>query len=81
MAPNVPDAPEQSNLTIPPKNLKDILDQFHTGKSGGAGGGKKKDHADLQLIWTFSPELVFVRTQESLTVKGQNRNPVVQGLD
>ncbi|KAK7686260.1 hypothetical protein QCA50_010480 [Cerrena zonata] len=66
MAPNVPESPEQSNLTIPPKNLKDILDQFHTGK------GKGGKNNDLQLIWTFDVDNVFVRAQESLTVKGND---------
>lgn len=66
MAPNVPESPEQSNLTIPPKNLKDILDQFHTVKGG------KKD--DPQLVWTFDGDHVVVRTQEGLSVKGMLLN-------
>ncbi|CAL1714621.1 unnamed protein product [Somion occarium] len=64
MAPNVPDSVEESNLSIPPKNLKDIIEHFNTAKVG---------KVDPQLIWTFDTDSVLVRSQESFNSKGTSQ--------
>jgi cell cycle checkpoint control protein RAD9A len=56
MAPGVPDPTNESNLTIGPKSVKDMIDHFPIAK------GPK---SDPQLIWTFRETDLEVRSLES----------------
>ncbi|KAG5647049.1 hypothetical protein DXG03_001419 [Asterophora parasitica] len=58
MAPGVPDAQNESNLTIGPKALKDMIEHFPL-----ARGAK----SDPQLIWSFGEYNVDLRSLESST--------------
>jgi hypothetical protein len=56
MAPGVPDAFNESNLTIGPKAVKDMIEHFPLAK-----GAK----SDPQLIWNFGESEVELRSLES----------------
>ncbi|CAA7261786.1 unnamed protein product [Cyclocybe aegerita] len=56
MAPGVPDAANESRLTIGPKALKDLIDHFPVSK-----GAK----SDPQLVWTFEDAEVGLKSVES----------------
>ncbi|KAJ3512262.1 hypothetical protein NLJ89_g3623 [Agrocybe chaxingu] len=56
MAPGVPDAANESRLTIGPKALKDLIDHFPVSK------GSK---SDPQLVWTFEDAEVGLKSVES----------------
>jgi cell cycle checkpoint control protein RAD9A len=56
MAPGSPDATNESNLTIGPKAIKDLIDHFPLAK------GTK---SDPQLIWSFGESEVELRSLES----------------
>jgi len=56
MAPGVPDADNESNLTIGPKSVKDMIEHFPIAK------GPK---SDPQLIWTFRHADVELKSLES----------------
>lgn len=56
MAPGIPDALNESNLTIGPKALKDMIEHFPL-----ARGAK----SDPQLIWSFGESEVELRSLES----------------
>jgi hypothetical protein len=56
MAPGSPDATNESNLTIGPKAIKDMIDHFPLAK-----GAK----SDPQLIWSFGESEVELRSLES----------------
>lgn len=56
MAPGLPDAINESNLTIGPKAVKDMIEHFPLAK-----GAK----SDPQLIWSFGQSEVELRSLES----------------
>lgn len=56
MAPGVPDATNESRLTIGPKALKDLIDHFPISKSA---------RSDPQLVWTFEDTEVGLKSVES----------------
>lgn len=56
MAPGAPDAFNESNLTIGPKAVKDMIEHFPL-----ARGAK----SDPQLIWSFGESEVELRSLES----------------
>jgi cell cycle checkpoint control protein RAD9A len=56
MAPGLPDAINESNLTIGPKAVKDMIEHFPLAK-----GAK----SDPQLIWSFGESEVELRSLES----------------
>ncbi|PPQ63670.1 hypothetical protein CVT24_004555 [Panaeolus cyanescens] len=56
MAPGVPDASNESRLTIGPKALKDLIDHFPVSRS---------QKSDPQLIWTFEDAEVGLKSLES----------------
>ncbi|KAF8972991.1 Rad9-domain-containing protein [Flammula alnicola] len=56
MAPGVPDATNESRLTIGPKALKDLLDHFPVAKGA---------RSDPQLVWTFEDGEVGLKSMES----------------
>ncbi|GLB37678.1 putative rad9 [Lyophyllum shimeji] len=70
MAPGVPDALNESNLTIGPKALKDMIEHFPL-----ARGAK----SDPQLIWCFGESDVELRSLES-SVDAKGRAQVATEL-
>lgn len=56
MAPGMPDASNESHLTIGPKAVKDMIDHFPLTK------GVK---SDPKLVWSFGESEVEVRSMES----------------
>lgn len=56
MAPGLPDAMDESNLTIGPRAVKDMIEHFPLAK-----GAK----SDPQLIWSFGESEVELRSLES----------------
>jgi len=56
MAPGVPDATNESRLTIGPKPLRDLIDHFPAAKAA---------RSDPQLVWTFEDEEVGLKSMES----------------
>ncbi|TFK44246.1 Rad9-domain-containing protein [Crucibulum laeve] len=56
MAPGVPDATNESRLTIGPKSLKDMIEHFPLSK-----GAK----SDPQLVWSFGDTEVALKSMES----------------
>ena len=56
MAPGVPDATNESRLTIGPKPLKDLIDHFPVAKGA---------RSDPQLVWTFEDGEVGLKSMES----------------
>ncbi|KAJ7462242.1 Rad9-domain-containing protein [Mycena galericulata] len=61
LAPGVPDANNESHLTVGPRAIRDMLEQFPAGRS------------DPQLIWNFGESDVEVKSFESsLDAKGKN---------
>jgi cell cycle checkpoint control protein RAD9A len=63
MTPGVPDSPHESCLTIGPKAIKDIVEQFPSARGS---------RSDPQLIWHFGDSEVEVRSLEcSIDAKGE----------
>jgi cell cycle checkpoint control protein RAD9A len=63
MTPGVPDLPHESRLTIGPKTIKDIIEQFPPARGS---------RSDPQLIWHFGDSEVKVRSLEySIDAKGE----------
>ncbi|KAF9050067.1 Rad9-domain-containing protein [Panaeolus papilionaceus] len=56
MAPGVPDADNESRLTIGPKALKDLIDHFPVSRG---------QRSDPQLVWTFEESEVGLKSLES----------------
>lgn len=56
MAPGVPDAMNESRLTIGPKALRDLIDHFPVAKAA---------RSDPQLVWTFEDGEVGLKSMES----------------
>ena len=56
MAPGVPDADDESNLTIGPKSVKDMIEHFPIAKG---------PRSDPQLIWTFRDADVELKSSDS----------------
>lgn len=56
MAPGIPDAINESNLTIGPKALKDMIEHFPLARGVAS---------DPQLIWSFGDVEVELRSLES----------------
>jgi len=56
MAPGVPDATNESRLTIGPKPLRDLIDHFPVAKGA---------RSDPQLVWTFEDGEVGLKSMES----------------
>ncbi|KDR75080.1 hypothetical protein GALMADRAFT_69752 [Galerina marginata CBS 339.88] len=56
MAPGVPDATNESRITVGPKALKDLLDHFPVAKGA---------RSDPQLVWTFEQHEVALKSMES----------------
>ncbi|KAJ6609871.1 Rad9-domain-containing protein [Mycena sp. CBHHK59/15] len=65
LAPGVPDASNESHLTIGPRAIRDMVEQFPVSKGG---------RSDPQLIWNFDESEVEVKSLESsLDPKGRNQ--------
>ena len=56
LAPSVPDATNESRLTVGPKALKELIDHFPVSKSA---------RSDPQLIWTFGETEISLKSVES----------------
>ena len=56
MAPGVPNATNESRLTIGPKPLRDLIDHFPAAKAA---------RSDPQLVWTFEDGEVGLKSMES----------------
>ncbi|KZV74506.1 hypothetical protein PENSPDRAFT_625733 [Peniophora sp. CONT] len=62
LAPGISEEPNESRLTIGPKALKDLIDQFPSSKNA---------KSDPQLSWTFGDTQVQVKSHEtSMEVRG-----------
>ncbi len=56
LAPSVPDATNESRLTVGPKALKELIDHFPVSKGS---------RSDPQLIWTFEETEISLKSVES----------------
>ena len=65
LAPGISEEPNESRLTIGPKALKDLIDQFPSSKNA---------KSDPQLSWTFGDTRVQVKSHEtSMETRGACR--------